>query len=164
MNAHVQSPAFADPEVWRPKLLVPKVIEETDKPAWMYGKTRFTAHVDTFRAWKQEQSLVGGHPIKRYIRQRAFEMGLTYTAVISRSRREHILLPRDQIIYEIRNGACRRKVSFPQLGQFFGGRDHSSMYSACQRAAMRLGDPKAFNTVMHKRMMGKLRHEAKRAA
>jgi len=57
----------------------------------------------------------------------ARKFGLTSEKLLGRDRTKDVALPRQIAMYLLREEA---KISFPQIGEFLGGRDHSTVMSA----------------------------------
>ena len=58
--------------------------------------------------------------------------GTTYDKLTGRSRTAEIALPRQVAMYLLREGSS---LSFPQIGQELGGRDHTTVMYACEKMA-----------------------------
>lgn len=102
------------------------------KPSWMTEPTYFDHHLGAKARYLLERAEIGGHRLKKYIRDRAEEMGLTYSEVISKSRIKTRVRARDLIIYEIKT-TVKPGISFPELGRLFGNRDHTTaLHSYCK--------------------------------
>lgn len=102
------------------------------KPLWMFGHLHFDHHLGAYARHQLEQALIGGHRLKRYIRDRAREMGLTYAVVVGQSRKRPIVAARDLIAWEIKT-TVKPEISYPELGRLFGGRDHTSVLHSVRK-------------------------------
>lgn len=60
----------------------------------------------------------------------ARKFGLTTEKLLSRDRTKEVALPRQIAMYLLREEA---KISFPQIGEVLGGRDHSTVMSAYEK-------------------------------
>ncbi|MDZ7799205.1 MAG: chromosomal replication initiator protein DnaA [Trueperaceae bacterium] len=79
------------------------------------------------------------------LRVTAKHFGLEPADVRSKGRRQQIVVPRQITMYLIRDLTSH---SFPEIGQFFGGRDHSTVLYAVQKAQDRLeNDPELAKSV-----------------
>jgi chromosomal replication initiator protein len=58
--------------------------------------------------------------------------GTTYDKLTGRGRTAEIALPRQVAMYLLREGSS---LSFPQIGQELGGRDHTTVMYACEKMA-----------------------------
>lgn len=66
------------------------------------------------------------------IQKVADSFGTTVDQIISRGRTQEIALPRQIVMYLMREEA---HISLPQIGKALGGRDHTTVYYACQKVA-----------------------------
>lgn len=145
MRAHaaaVHAKCFGKPPR-KPKLvIVPKPVESAKgpyQPLWGIATIRFDAHVQAYRENMCAESMTGANKVKRYIRDRAVEMGSTYMEVMSFSRKRPLVRMRDIIFYEIKT-YVKPDISYPELGRVFAGRDHSSILASYRRGAGYHGD------------------------
>ncbi len=101
---------------------------------------RYDAHVMDFRRWQKEIIDAAAQPIRAYIKKRAGELGVTYDAVISRSRKHIDVVPRHLTIWEVKT-YIRPDLSLPAIGRIYGI-DHTSALHACQRIQKIVDDGK----------------------
>jgi chromosomal replication initiator protein len=65
----------------------------------------------------------------------ARHFGVTVDELRGKARHKEIVAPRHLAMYLLREDA---RLSFPQIGQLLGGRDHSSVVHACEKIAMEI--------------------------
>ena len=68
---------------------------------------------------------------KEFIMKRAVELGISYDAVVGRSRERGIVNARHLLMSEVYMNF--RQLSLCQIGKLFGGRDHTTTYHAVCR-------------------------------
>ena len=83
--------------------------------------------------------------------------GVTLDEIRGSHRFRHVVEARQACMYEIYKE--RKDVSFPMLGHFFGGRDHSTALHAVKRVAAQRGDPDAAKWVTRKHQQVNASHE-----
>lgn len=66
------------------------------------------------------------------VRKVADTFGITTERIIGRERTHEVALPRQIIMYLLREEA---NISLPQIGDVLGGRDHTTVMYACQKVA-----------------------------
>ncbi len=69
---------------------------------------------------------------QRLLRTVAEEFEVTVEQLMSTTRSRKVVLPRQVAMYLLREDA---RYSFPQIGHFFGGRDHTTVMYACEKIA-----------------------------
>jgi chromosomal replication initiator protein len=62
-----------------------------------------------------------------------------------RDRSRHVLLPRQVSMYLARK---LTRLSLEQIGEFFGGRDHSTVLHACRKVEQALSDDPALSGIV----------------
>jgi len=68
--------------------------------------------------------------------------GLTRETLLSRSRAERVVWPRQVAMYLAKE---LTEHSLPSIGREFGGRDHTTVMHACRRVAVQIGaTPRAY--------------------
>jgi chromosomal replication initiator protein len=67
---------------------------------------------------------------KRIIETIANEFNVTTEEMKSRSRKHRLALPRQVAMYILREEA---DISFPQIGEILGGRDHTTVIYGCEK-------------------------------
>lgn len=92
-------------------------------PLWQKWPMSFDAHVHEWR----ERML---SPCKAHIRQRCDELGVSYDEIIGTSTNRTLSLTRHLLIWEVKT---KFDLSFPAIGRFFGGRDHTSIIFAYRK-------------------------------
>lgn len=70
------------------------------------------------------------------IRTVADRHGVSVGDILGPSRLRRIILPRHEAMAAVRAG--RPRLSLPQIGQIFGGRDHTTVINGLQRHAARM--------------------------
>lgn len=73
-----------------------------------------------------------GHPIKTHIRKRAQEFGFTYDEIVGPRRYRELIIPRQTIMWEIRN-IVKPSASLMEISRHFGDRDHSTILHALRK-------------------------------
>jgi chromosomal replication initiator protein len=71
------------------------------------------------------------------LRATARHFGLDGSDLTSKGRRQELVAPRQIAMYLIRDLTSH---SFPEIGEFFGGRDHSTVLYAVKKIQERLDD------------------------
>jgi hypothetical protein len=111
-NGATESHQEDDPARERPK---PKII------VTYRDSIQKDAHVTAYylmKARMESKALI-------YIQARCSELGITVKDVTGPSRVRSVVLPRQAIMWEIKN-TIKPLISFPELGRLFGGRDHTT--------------------------------------
>jgi chromosomal replication initiator protein len=65
----------------------------------------------------------------------ARHFGVTIDALRSKARHKEIVAPRHLAMYLLREDA---RLSYPQIGAFMGGRDHTSVLHACEKISLQI--------------------------
>lgn len=98
--------------------------EWTRRPMWMREDINFDEHVMVHRR------VMATAPHIRWLRMRCREIGVDYDEVIGHGRSGGIVGRRFQLIWEMRKSF---KLSTPQIGRAFGGRDHATILNSLKR-------------------------------
>lgn len=115
-------------------------------------------HVRVWQKLKADQA----SPCRNYILRRCAELGVSFEKEIKPDvRTRNIVEIRDQIVYEVKK-FVKPGISWPELGRLID-RDHSSVFSMYNRAAMREGDPIAAAKILHRRSEGSRRSKIAQA-
>jgi chromosomal replication initiator protein len=98
---------------------------------------------DVLRDLKPRAAEQAAASIEQIQQRTAVLFGLTVEQLLSRTRTERIAWPRQLAMYVSRELTDH---SLPAIGRAFGGRDHTTVLSACRRAAERIAsDPEAYD-------------------
>ena len=110
-----------------PVIAVPTPIS-ADSPLWMQKPIQFDAHV---RQWEWQLANRGGSQ-RQFIARRCEELGLKYSDFVGRGGKSEAIGKRQIIWYELR---LKFKLSYPQIADLSGGREHTSVMSGVKRVA-----------------------------
>lgn len=114
---------------------VVNVVDE--KREWEAFASAFDDHVTRHRA------NVGTKWYARYARLRAVQLGFeSFDCLLTESRKRHVALARQIIAYEIRNSKEHEKVSYPEIGRFLNGADHTTILHG-ERQVAKMGHANA---------------------
>ncbi len=69
---------------------------------------------------------------QQVLKKVAEAFGVTVDQILARDRSRHIALPRQIVMYLLREEA---KISLPQIGEVLGGRDHTTIMYGCDKVA-----------------------------
>ncbi len=105
-----------------PTLPTPKFVAK-QIPQWEQFGLHFDAHV-------VEWHLRRANPALTYVRDRCNEMGWTPTTILGPQRRREVVRVRQLLMWEVSE---RFRLSLPQIGRMFGGRDHTTVLHAIRR-------------------------------
>lgn len=97
------------------------------RPAWKMREVNFDLHVLQYRDRLLNLNI---NPIAVYIADRCRELGVSFEALKVPCRSRSALLPRQLLMWEIRQ---KFNLSYPRMGQLFGGLDHTTCISAVRR-------------------------------
>lgn len=89
-----------------------------------------------------------GRSVRNIIADVAFEHGLTVRDILGSGRQRKLVVARHAAMYR---AACETLCSLPQLGRFFGDRDHTTVLHGIQAHCRRTGDALPRGMVVSKR-------------
>jgi hypothetical protein len=121
---------FTKPQECAPVVSLPepvKTIVYARRPAWKLKETCFDHHVQQY---KNRLLNLTCKPHVIYIQDRCRELGVSYDAIIVPCRRRIFVRPRQIIMAELRD---KFGLSFPRIGQLFGGLDHTTVIASLRR-------------------------------
>lgn len=102
-------------------------IKQTEPPKAAFPvRMDADAHVRTWRDHLTTKS--SSTRAVDYIKARCHQMGVSYEEIVGVSRLRKIVEPRQQLMCEVR--AKYPLMSLPQMGNLFGGRDHTTIHAA----------------------------------
>ena len=118
---------------WRPKL-----VGLRPQQYWARMDTYFNQHVIDYLMWQiaERQGVDHARPTRRSMAEITAEVlkahvGVTLEDVKGKCRKRHIVAARQAAMYFIRKE--RPSLSFPEIGRFFGGRDHTTVLHAVRK-------------------------------
>jgi hypothetical protein len=125
-------------KVARPLLPAPepsvRIVRINHVPEWKRRWVNFDAHVQAYQWYRAN---LGAKKAVVYIKRRCEELGADYDLVVGPNKSNPIVAVRQVIMFELRT---EMKISLPEIGRVFGGRDHSTVIHAVNKiAAMRAG-------------------------
>lgn len=121
----------------------PKQFRLVQVPTWKVIPTQFNQHVVDYRRWLLAKEKQGSEiddfapaPCKPSMTEIAAEVlqsfpGVTLEELKGIHRKRNIVAARQLAIYQIRYR--RPDLSYPTIGRFFGGRDHTTCIHAVQK-------------------------------
>lgn len=98
-------------------------------PYWIAKDTQFDAHLIDWQEWKARYSCNS----RRYLKDRAIELGFTYEALIPDDRRDPQVMARSLLMWELKTYFGR---SLAEICRLFGGRDHSTVFYAIRKVSL----------------------------
>lgn len=125
------------------RLVEPVVKQETQEtPSWKLTPMLFDAHAEAYRAHMRIQEMVSAGEIeivnmeRPTITQIVMEVlkdfpGITIEDLKSAHRTRKFVTPRHVAMYEVYKR--RPDLSYPRIGKWFGGRDHTTLISAVRK-------------------------------
>lgn len=127
------------PVIEEPKeTIAPAAPEKGAYPSWRYGLSRYNQHMVDFREWQKQQEQDWeqnpfSHRSMLEITAETLEAhpGVTLGDLKGSHRARDIVLPRMIAMYRIRHE--RPDLSYPVIGRFFGGRDHTTVMHAIKK-------------------------------
>jgi len=108
-----------------------RVITDT-RPLWRKEEIHFDAHIRDHQ-WYRAQ--VGSMKIGGYVRRRCMDLGIDHDLMCSHRRTRSIVAARQLLMWEVRQ---KFKISYPEIGRLFGGRDHSTCVWAIRRVEAKM--------------------------
>lgn len=140
-------------ELKRMSSLLPKPVEKAkaefpavifQSPSWMICATHFNQHVVDWLMSKieAERDDVYGGVVKRTMKQITLEVladfpGVSIEDLKGRSRTHEVVIPRQLAMYRIYQE--RLDLSFPDIGRWFGGRDHTTALHSVKKCEAKYG-------------------------
>ncbi|KQS79055.1 hypothetical protein ASG25_10745 [Rhizobium sp. Leaf384] len=107
-------------------------------PRWRVVATHFNQHMIHYREWQKqaEEAFEENSACRRSMLQITTEVleafpGVTLREVKGSSRLRRILAPRQLAMHRIKSE--RPDLSYPAIGRFFGGRDHTTVLHAIRK-------------------------------
>lgn len=107
-------------------------------PYWKYGCTRFNQHMVDYREWQRQseedwEANPFSHRSMLEITAEVLESfpGVTLADLKGDRKSRAIVMPRQIAIFRIKYE--RPELSFPVIGRFFGGRDHTTCLHAVKK-------------------------------
>jgi hypothetical protein len=121
----------------------------SDKPSWMLAPTMFEEHMFAFRTAMRIREMVASGEIemvafeRRSISEIVNEVlkehpKITIPMLKGVGRRKELVIARQTAMFEIRKQ--RPDMSFPMIGRWFGGRDHTTVLHAVTKIAALRGE------------------------
>lgn len=92
-------------------------------PLWSQFGLNFDAHV-------VEWHLRRANPALTYVKDRCNELGWSFNTIIGSQRRYPVVRVRQKLMWEVSE---KFKLSLPQIGRMFGGRDHTTVLHAIRK-------------------------------
>jgi chromosomal replication initiator protein len=86
-------------------------------------------HVTAYRVWRFEQTPLGA-AVARYVEARCTALGVSLEDLAGPSRLRPHAAARQQMMWELKQGF---RLSLPQIGRYFGGRDHTTVLHAVRK-------------------------------
>lgn len=121
----------------RPAVRIAAISAPVAKPEVVPARPRlYRAHDAHLIAW-QKWKASAGSPLKNYIVSRCEELGIPYEVMISERKTNDVAIPRQMIMWEIKN-VVKPDISYPAIGRLFGGRDHTTALHAVRMHAKRI--------------------------
>lgn len=108
--------------------IIVKVYDIRGRPEWMKSEIWFDHHV---RTYNMINDAAGKSPVRRFIATRAIELGFTFSQIMAKTRKKHIVLARHIIIWEVKT-VIAQWMSYPDVGRLFD-LDHTSILHAVRR-------------------------------
>jgi chromosomal replication initiation ATPase DnaA len=110
-----------------------KTVVAPKPPLWDQFSLNFDAHITEWHMRKVNPPLT-------YLKDRCAELGWSFTVIIGPQRRDKVVEVRHQLMWEISE---RFRISLPQIGRLFGGRDHSTALYAIRKVEARMVEARA---------------------
>lgn len=118
-------------------------------PTWMRQPVVFDEHVIAFRMAKRllDMQARGEIEMVRFDRRSVLQIvsevlkdfpGITISMLKSAGRRRGVVVARQTAIYEVRKQ--RPDLSYPMIGRWFGGRDHTTILHSVRKISALRGD------------------------
>lgn len=101
-------------------------------PLWEREPQYFDAHITAWRHLRAVHVSRAAQPVKTYLEERAADFGFSYDDLVGQSRISRLCAVRHLITFEIRK-IVAPKMSLPEIGKAFGGRDHSTVINSISK-------------------------------
>ncbi|WP_085424105.1 helix-turn-helix domain-containing protein [Xaviernesmea oryzae] len=117
-------------------------VKKAEKPGWMLAPTMFDEHVVAYRTAMKIREMVEAGEIemvstdRKTVQQIVVEVlqgfpNISLADVKSSRRSYPVVIARQTAMYEVRQQ--RPDLSFPMIGRWFGGRDHTTVLHAVRK-------------------------------